>query len=461
MSITTASTVLAGYAAAIDALRGVSKSAGDYASLTDAEFTELSRLNGVERQLVAAHTALLGGELAHRGIAQREGYRTPEEYLKVNARVTGVEAATAVRVGKFVRESQLESVDPRTGELTPPTKPWLVSVSSAVTAGTLPVASADAIATGLGAPSGSVTIQLLADAAEQLCLEGVTLDPDRLFKRARALRDEFDLAGVGDREAERRELRSLRLFRQPNGMTRLVWVMDTETAAVVTELYDRATSPKLGGPRFLAESEQGQLAQQIELDARTPEQRASDVFTGLLLHGADADDSELLGSGAPAIRVHVTATTMATRSGFATIEGQADPVSITTVERLICNGIITPIVFDTAGNPLDVGREQRLFTKKQRIALAARDGGCMMPGCDRPPSWTEAHHTNHWDRDTGHTNIDDGILLCRHHHLEVHNGGWEIHGSTPPGGRREFWLIPPPNIDPTQTPRPMPTKARI
>ena len=47
--------------------------------------------------------------------------------------------------------------------------------------------------------------------------------------------------------------------------------------------------------------------------------------------------------------------------------------------------------------------------------------------------------------------VDNGILLCRHHHLLLHNRGWEIVRT---GERGEhYWLIPPKDIDPTQTPR--------
>ena len=35
---------------------------------------------------------------------------------------------------------------------------------------------------------------------------------------------------------------------------------------------------------------------------------------------------------------------------------------------------------------LDVGRARRLFTKGQRLAMAARDGGCTWPGCSAPPT---------------------------------------------------------------------------
>ena len=100
---------------------------------------------------------------------------------------------------------------------------------------------------------------------------------------------------------------------------------------------------------------------------------------------------------------------------------------------------------------LRLGRSQRLFSAQQRIALAARDGGCRFPGCDRPPSFTEAHHITPWSRG-GRTDVNDGILLCRHHHLLVHNNGWEIrrrgHGFAvlpPPGvwGGREVPMGPP------------------
>jgi hypothetical protein len=71
-------------------------------------------------------------------------------------------------------------------------------------------------------------------------------------------------------------------------------------------------------------------------------------------------------------------------------------VSLETVERAACSGIVVPVLFGSEAQALDVGRERRLFTTRQRTALATRDGGCRFPGCERPPSWTEAHHIRHW-----------------------------------------------------------------
>jgi hypothetical protein len=131
-----------------------------------------------------------------------------------------------------------------------------------------------------------------------------------------------------------------------------------------------------------------------------------------------------------------------------------DAISIETVQRTVCAAGIVPILFDDDGQCLNVGREQRLFTERQRVALAARDGGCRVAGCDRPPSWCEAHHIDEWDRDDGETNVKDGIPLCRHHHMLIHNNHWRIKRTG-----ADYFLIPPRERDPNQTPIPMPSKS--
>lgn len=70
---------------------------------------------------------------------------------------------------------------------------------------------------------------------------------------------------------------------------------------------------------------------------------------------------------------------------------------------MICRSGTRNILVDEAGNPLDVGREQRLFTAKQKIALAYRDGGCMDPDCDRPVSCSSTTNTGEYDASTTFT----------------------------------------------------------
>jgi hypothetical protein len=157
------------------------------------------------------------------------------------------------------------------------------------------------------------------------------------------------------------------------------------------------------------------------------------------------------------IRITVAETALEPEggAGVGRLEGQADPVSMDTVRRLLCSGASMRIGFDPAGNVLDLEREQRTFSKRQREVLAVKFGGCMDPHCERPPSWCEAHHLEHWVRDRGKTVIGNGILLCKHHHLKYHNEGYEIIHNL----QGEYWLIPPMTRDPEQTPIPMPLKS--
>ncbi|WP_349898369.1 HNH endonuclease signature motif containing protein [Parafrigoribacterium soli] len=456
--------------AVVDRMGALTTQVSEYRELSDAELREVARLSASLQRAAETQGAVVAGEVAHRsrselgsgGLAQREGFRTAEEFVRVTTGSTIRDAAAAVRVGRLLESVGHEgAVDLVAGSgnegvtgdgAVAASEPWLAHVARAVAAGELSVGGAESISRGLGQPSALVTQAQLAEAVRRLCLEASVLDADRLYRRARQLRDELELevdgAAVAERESERRAARNLALYRRQDGMGRLVWTLDPETLARVGELFDRATSPRRGGPRFSANSDG--LADRIASDSRTTGQLASDVFEHLLAAGADADSSELLGTGAASVRVLVTRRALQSRAGHARIEGQAGPVSIETAERLACGGSTIAITFDDHGQPLNVGREQRLYTRVQRIALAARDGGCRWPGCERPPSWTEAHHIRFWARDAGNTDVADGVLLCRHHHLLLHNNHWEVERNG-----AEYWLIPPPSIDPEQRRRRM------
>jgi len=72
---------------------------------------------------------------------------------------------------------------------------------------------------------------------------------------------------------------------------------------------------------------------------------------------------------------------------------------------------------------LDVGRRRRTIPPAIRRALEVRDRGCRFPGCGL--RFTDAHHVVHW-ADGGETSLKNTVLLCRHHHRLVHEGGWSI-----------------------------------
>jgi hypothetical protein len=90
-----------------------------------------------------------------------------------------------------------------------------------------------------------------------------------------------------------------------------------------------------------------------------------------------------------------------------------------------CDGEITRVVLGAGSRPLDVGRSQRVVPGYLRTVLNLRDGGCIIPGCDRPPGWCQAHHITHW-ADSGETSAENLALLCQKHHTELHLGRWTI-----------------------------------
>lgn len=438
-------------AAALAAAAELVRASSSVGGLTDRDLladqrglAELNRSIGAYASAVAGEIGYRSRrELGHSGLAQRTGFNSPEALVQATSGSSARDAATLVHVGGLLN-----------GE-----SPWLAPVAAAVAAGDLSASAAQAISAGLGAPVDTEGRLVGADelaAAAQSLVDVRNLTVDELKRRARALRDEIDAAGVVEQERAIHEERALRRTRRPNGLSRYTIDPDIETAAFLDDLYDKLMAPRRGGPRFV-NSDDRAWAESISADPRTPAQYLHDSITGLLRQAVGAGTTEsrkIVGSRAPSVRVLVAGTSLASGDGVGHIEGQPLAISIRSVERIACAEGTIAIGFDETGQVINLGREQRLYNGAQRLALAARDGGCRFGDCSAPASWTEAHHINPWHRDGGKTDLADGILLCRFHHMLLHNNGWEVERR-----ERAYWLIPPNDVDPGRTPRPMRSKS--
>jgi hypothetical protein len=181
-------------------------------------------------------------------------------------------------------------------------------------------------------------------------------------------------------------------------------------------------------------------------ETRSMDQLRSDGAVEVFRHRAGCTT----GASSPPVTmiVRMSLADLKAGKGSAEIDEVPSPISAATARRLAADAHLIPMVLGRHSEVLDLGRKQRLFSPAQKHALAERDGGCAWTGCPHPPSYTQAHHIRWWNRDTGPTDLKNGILLCSHHHHRVHDDGWDIHirDNIP-------WFTPPAHLDPTRTPR--------
>jgi hypothetical protein len=157
--------------------------------------------------------------------------------------------------------------------------------------------------------------------------------------------------------------------------------------------------------------------------------------------------------------LHVDAATLATDAPGASVSGpgacaiaDGPGISPETARRLACDSSVVAIR-ERDGAAIGVGRRSRSIPPSVRRALVARDDRCQFPGCERH-RFVDAHHIVHWARG-GETELANLVLLCRHHHRLVHEGGYSL--SRGPGSSLRF--ARPDGVEVSPAPRP-PAVAR-
>lgn len=254
---------------------------------------------------------------------------------------------------------------------------------------------------------------ILVDAAKEL-------DPLTLRQVCEHLKHALDPDGSLDEANENFEKRRLHLS-QINGMFKLDGLMDQEGGAALRTALNALMSPPAAD------------------DDRTAAQRRHDALVELARQALDHGHLPQVGGDRPHISLKVSMPTLMKQPGSQAADLEwGQPVPAETARRIACDAGVTTILLNGDDNPMYAFRTQRLVNGPLRRAVAARDGGCRFPMCDRPVDWTDAHHIQHW-ADEGPTTIDNLVLLCRRHHRQVHEGGWQLSWSE----KRDLVAIPP------------------
>lgn len=423
--------------------------AGDAASLgevvagvTDAALMELARRVGRLSNLMDAVATRVSGEVAARSardvvepLAKGLGESSAAAAVAAAGNVPVSRAADWCKVGQRLAARRTLSGDPLPGAHP--------AVAEALDAGRFGVEAAGIITAGLAQFAPFSTLDQAAKDERFLVEQAAILTATQLAGLCRTIRDRYDADGSPGREEGIRRRAGVTILARPDGLTSYHILTDPEGAGFLNAAFDARTNPRR--VHFVSEDEE-RLDQALE-DNRTLSQRRLDAIVSIARDSLKHDPGDMSGT---AVTVLVTTTheALSTGVGTASIFGVPETISAATARRLACEANIIPVVLGAHSQPLDVGGCRRLFSEAQRYAMAIRDGGCIWPGCDQPPGRCEAAHVRPWN-EGGPTSLDNGVLFCRFHHRRFDNDGWTIrfrHGVP--------WLIPPPWIDPTGTPRP-------
>lgn len=371
------------------------------------------------------------------------GYATPLEMLTGELGMTRRTARTLLRMAAVARPSVSF-----TGATIPARFPV---IGAALSSGAVSIDAVSAIVDALGDAPDRANPVHVAEAERALVAHAVgergrhpaeagavdrAMPPDMLAKVARRWRDAMDPDGVEPRYDEQLAARSFTFSTRADGLVVGRLVCTPDQGAVLAAAFDAFTKPK--APRF---TDDAAREQQREIDDRTRGQKMADALIAMIRGAVERAGVPRVGGEAPTVVLHMTQEAVdATAAGqpgrTATIERTGELVPIAIAAAIACDGYLQSVVLGADGQPLSLGRTQRFFKRGQRRALAARDGGCRAPGCDAPVGWCDAHHIIPWS-EGGRTDITNGILLCPHHHHEVHRGMLEVVWAS--GG----WIVAP------------------
>ncbi len=389
-------------------------------------------------------------ELGDEGLSRSQNFTSPVKLVSTVTGTSARESKTRLSLGRRLRGAVLLGG----GEGPTP----FPAVGQALDEGVLGVETASIIVTRCAELSErGCAPDVVASAEQTLVDETLTkrLTADQASRLATHLREVIDPDGAEPRDERLQQQRSLTIGQASDGMIRGRFALTPEQGAVWLASIQAMQSPRIsgspgGGPRFVSEDEF--VTQTITADIRTQVQKNADTVTELIARAAGAPDMPRLNGATTTVNVHILVDNLETGRGVGWIDGIDEPIPASTIAQLRCTSPVAATLFNDRGAVLYHGKTERLFTPAQNRALAARDGGCVWPDCDRPPSFCETHHADEWvsaDHPPGRTDIDNGVLLCHFHHSHLHKSAWKLTMRT-----GVPHLIPPRWIDIEQTPIP-------
>jgi len=414
---------------------------------TDTDLLDFHQHAAAVLKLAEAAVVAVSGEVARRSesglpdsLARRSGEKSAAALLAARSGLH--ETDTSLHCSLGLALSPREGL---TGEVLPTFFPVL---ADAVSAGSLTARQSRTVLTALLKIEPQATAHELSG-AERFLVEGAAdWSAKTLQDVCRMLPDRFDPDGVAPRESAIRARRGIRKRVLDDGTVQYVINTDAEGGAYLDAALDARTAPRrqVRFQSVIEGDDEVPLIDPARADERSWSQKRHDALIELVRDSLRHDDGEIGGVDTTAV-IHVPLETLTTGTGTAWFEGIEVPVSAQTAQRVVSCADVVGYIFDGQMQPLQLGATSRFFTTAQRRAMAARDGGCVWPGCESPPRWCDAAHIEPWVK-SRRTDIDNGVLLCHFHHRRYDEDGWLLHleDGVP-------WFTPPSHVDARRTPR--------
>jgi hypothetical protein len=375
-----------------------------------------------------------------------DGYRNTTEFLRARLRISITEAKR--------RLSLTSAVLPQAGIAGRRLPPARQELAEAVASGVIATRAATIITLSLDRVRHTCAPEVADRMEHALTRTAVENDHDFLTRIARRWTEALDQDGAEPSEAELRRLQGAFIRPTRRGLQHLEIFATTDQFEHLLTVMNVATNPRSGVPAHSKDADPGAEG----LDQRSRPQKLLDGLVGACQAALASGGLPAAGGLRPQVMVTIDYRDLLERlggsepgaAGLGRKSGMlqfAGPVTASTVRRIACDADVIPVLLGGEGRVLDIGRTSRVFPPHIRKAITARDGGCAFPQCTIPASWCEAHHIDYWSRG-GTTGTDNGTLLCSHHHHLIHREEWtiQLQSGIP-------WFLPPPHIDPRQTPR--------
>lgn len=253
------------------------------------------------------------------------------------------------------------------------------------------------------------------DAEEMLLGFAANLELRDLRRAVEYWSNAVDSLRAEDEAFDQVEAAYLHVSQTLDGMVKIDGLLDKESGEIVIAALNAAMTPEArqtgaGG------------------EARPASKRRADALTDICQQFL-ASYPGIIGGQRPHITLFFDLPTLTGKHGKTCELSHTGTITPETARRIMCDAEVTPIIVNTQGEPLWLGRSVRTATAAQRKAVVARDRHCTWPGCDIPPEWCDIHHTTPFS-DWGDTDIDGLTLRCRRHHILTHRNQ---PGPAPPG----------------------------